>query len=206
MELLSDDERTRAARFHFHKDALKFVAARASMRSILAECTHVAAREVRFLYAKHGKPSLADNPADIRFNLSHAGDRAILGVTLERDVGVDIEVIRRDLEFEKLAERFFSLHERACLRELSAEKKMQFFFRVWTCKEAFLKAQGFGLTRSLDSFDIDLSSGAARLLATRPDPTEARDWSIVELETSPAYAAAMAVEGRVNALRVFRYE
>ena len=205
-ELLSEDERARAARFHFQKDARRFVVARASMRSILAGYTRIAARDLRFAYAEQGKPSLAQSAADIRFNLSHAGERAILGIALGREIGVDIEAMREDVEFDKLAERFFSDQERQSLRPLSPQKKFRAFFRCWTCKESFLKAQGFGLTRSLSSFDVDLSSGPAHLLATRPDPDEAQRWRLFELEAPQGYAAAVAVEGATRGLSIFRYD
>jgi len=204
-EILSEDERARAARFHFEKDARRFVVARSSMRSILAGYTNTAPRDLRFVYAEQGKPSLEQNAADIRFNLSHAGDRAILGVARGREIGVDIEAMREDVEFDKLAERFFSDEERGTLRALPREKKSWAFFRCWTCKEAFLKAQGFGLTRSLSSFDVDLSSGPARLLATRPDPAEAERWQLFELEAPPGHAAAAAVEGAISALSILGY-
>lgn len=205
-EILSENERARAARFHFQKDARRFVVARASMRSILAGYTRTAARDLRFAYSEHGKPSLTPSALDIRFNVSHAGDHAIFGVARGREIGVDIEAMREDIEFDKLAERFFSLPERQSLSSLSPEAKVRAFFRFWTCKEAFLKAQGFGLARSLSSFDVDLSSGPARLLATRPDPAEAERWGLFELDAPAGYAAAVTVEGYTSALRVFRYD
>ena len=205
-EGLSEDERARAGKFRIEKDARRFVVARASMRFILAEYVHSAARDLRFVYSKYGKPSLADPVTEIRFNLSHAGESAILGITRSRNIGVDIEAVNRNVECDKLAKRFFSTHERAWLRHLPEEERSRCFFRIWTCKEAFLKAQGFGLTRSLDSFDIDLSSGTARLLATRPDAREAQLWSLIEIETSPQHAAAVAVEGGAGALSLIRYE
>lgn len=205
-ELLSADERTRAAKFHFQRDSRKFVAARATMRLILGEYVHKAASDLRFRYTKHGKPSLADTDADICFNLSHAGERGILGITRGRDIGVDIENTGRKTEIDNLAKRFFSPAESKSLEGLPIEEKKNSFFRIWTCKEAFLKAQGLGLTRSLGSFDIDLSSGAARLLATRPDATEAARWSILELEASAGYAAAVAVEGPIQRVNLIRYE
>jgi 4'-phosphopantetheinyl transferase len=205
-ELLSTDELTRAAKFRFEKDTLKFIAARCSLRSILGGYTNLPGHDLRFVYSKYGKPNLAVNPTDIRFNLSHSGDRGILGVVLGREIGVDIECMRENVECDQLAERFFSEHERQTLRSLPSEQKMQAFFRCWTCKEALLKAEGIGLSRSLDSFDIDISSDCARILATRPDPAEAGRWCLFELEAPSGYAAAAVVESPVQAIRVFQLE
>jgi len=204
-ELLSPDERTRAARFHFEKDARRFVVARASLRSILTGYTLSPAAGLRFADARHGKPGLIDAARDIRFNLSHSGDQALLAVALGREVGADVEAIRTDVETDKLAERFFSAAERQALRALPPERRVAAFFRCWTCKEAFLKAQGIGLSRSLGSFDVDVNPGhPARLVATRPDPSEAGRWSLHELEAPPGYAAALAVEGAITALSIVR--
>lgn len=203
--LLSSEEHTRASRFHFEKDARRFTVARACLRSILAGYALLPARDLRFIYAQHGKPNLSQAAVDIRFNVSHSGDMALLGVALEREVGVDIEAVREDIETDKLAERFFSAHERESLRLLPAEQRVPSFFRCWSCKEAFLKAQGVGLSRPLGSFDVDMNPGqAARLLSTRPDPSEADRWSLYTVETAPGYAAAAAVEGSITAMTILR--
>jgi 4'-phosphopantetheinyl transferase len=202
-KLLSHDERTRASRFHFENDARRFAVARASVRSVLAGYTLSPARDLRFVYSQHGKPSLATPAPDVRFSVSHSGDFALLAVALGREVGVDIEAIREDVETDKLAERFFSVRERHCFRTLPPKKRVLAFFRCWTCKEAFLKAQGIGLSRSLGSFDVDLNPDQpAHLVSTRPDPSEADRWSLHEVEPPAGYAAAAAVEGSITAMSI----
>lgn len=204
-KLLSPDEKVRAARFHFEQDARRFSVARGRVRLILSSYVSADAAELRFVTSKYEKPSLKNPAVDIRFSVSHSGEWALVAIGLGRDVGVDLELVRDNVEVDVLAERFFSPHEREFLRSLPSEKKKTTFFRCWTCKEAFLKAQGIGLSRSLDSFDIDLS-GAAYLRATRPDPDEAARWSVFELESVPGYAAAAAAEGQVESVHIFRCE
>jgi 4'-phosphopantetheinyl transferase len=205
-DVLAVDERERAARFHFERDSRRFIVARGAVRFILASYTHAEASDLRFLYSSHGKPSLADPACDIHFSVSHSNDQALLAVTLSREVGVDIEWIREDIETDKLAERFFSPREREALRGLPADKRVAAFFRCWSCKEAFLKAQGVGLSRSLDSFDVDLNVGQpARLVATRPDAAEAQRWFLRELPIAAGYAAAVAADGVIGDLRTLQY-
>jgi 4'-phosphopantetheinyl transferase len=203
-ELLSSEERDRASRFHFEKDSRRFTVARATLRSILAGYTRAPAREIRFLYSEYGKPSFKDPAVNVQFSVSHSGDFAMVAVALDRKVGTDIEAMREDIEIEKLAERFFSTQECQTLLELPHERRLEAFFRYWTCKEAFLKAQGVGLSRGLGSFDVGLEP-RAHLAATRPDPAEAELWSMHEVESSPGYAAAVAVEGMISAIQLFRY-
>ena len=205
-DLLADEERERAARFHFEKDARRFIIARGSVRTILAAYTHSQARDLHFFYSPQGKPSLAQGASEVRLSVSHSGDLALLAVARSREVGVDIECVREDIETDKLAERFFSTRERESLRALPQEKRVAAFFRCWSCKEAFLKAQGVGLSRSLNSFDVDVNVGhPARLLATRPDPTEAGRWSLRELAVAEGYAAAVALEGTIGVLSTLTY-
>ena len=204
-KLLSEDERIRASRFRFPRDSSRFTVARASVRSILGGYTGAAARDLRFDYSRYGKPSLAGVTADIRFNVSHSADLAMLAVVRGREVGVDVETIRVEVETDKLAERYFSLHERESLRAIPNHDRVSAFFRCWTCKEAFLKAQGLGLSRSLESFDVEVNpERPARLLSTRPDPEEAARWSLRDVQPVQAYAAAVAVDGPTTSLMVFR--
>lgn len=204
-ELLSIDERARASRFHFDRDSRRFTIARGIVRAILGAYSLSPAAELSFVSGKHGKPALANSSADLRFNVSHSGEMGMLGVALGREIGVDIEAIRPDVETDKLAERFFSARERESIRGLPDEERVPAFFRCWTCKEAFLKAQGVGLSRSLGSFDVEVDpKQPASLLATRPEASEANDWALHEAETVAGYAAAVATQGSINSVRILR--
>jgi 4'-phosphopantetheinyl transferase len=201
--VLSGDERVRAARFHFERDARRFTVARATVRSILGGYAGVSNGDLRFDYSQPGKPSIAGSTTGIRFNVSHSGDLGMLAVTLGREVGVDVETAHPTVEIDKLAERYFSEQERATLRELPLEQRERAFLRCWTCKEAFLKAQGLGLGRSLDSFDVEVSpERPARLVATRPDFAEAGRWSLHEVPTQNGFASAVAWEGPIEDIEV----
>jgi 4'-phosphopantetheinyl transferase len=202
--LLSPDERHRASRFHFERDSQRFTLARASMRAILSAYTGTPADQLRFQLSANDKPAL-EPLSDIRFNISHSADMALLGIAFRREVGVDIEAIRTNVEIENLAERFFSPHERDSIRSLPDPEKVAAFFRCWSCKEAFLKAQGVGLSRSLNSFDVEVNPARpARLIATRPDANETERWSLHTMETVQGYAAAISAEGAIAELKVVR--
>lgn len=203
--LLSEDERARRSRFRFEKDARSFTVARASVRSILGGYIGSRGHDLRFDYSHHGKPALSDVSNDIRFSISHSGDLAMLAVTRGSEVGVDLELIRDNIEIDQLAARYFSEQEGASLRKLSDGERMRAFFRCWTCKEAFLKAQGLGLSRSLGSFDVEVNPDLpARLLATRPNSEEAALWSLHDISAQDNYAAAVAWEGSISWIKIFR--
>jgi 4'-phosphopantetheinyl transferase len=203
--VLSPDERARADRFHFERDCRRFTIARAVVRSILGVYVRSPASEIAFDYAHYGKPSLADGRSGVRFSISHSDEIGMLAVASGRELGVDVELIRPDVETDQLAERFFSPHERESIRGLSSGERVSAFFRCWTCKEAFLKAQGLGLSRSLDSFDVEVNPQLpARLLASRPDAQESAHWFLYDVPIGSSYRAAIAVAGPIRGMKILR--
>jgi 4'-phosphopantetheinyl transferase len=198
-KILSNDESERASRFYFLRDRQSFVASRAVLRMILAGYLAVDPGSLSFSYSKREKPSLgaAYAKSDIRFNVTHSGDIAMLAFTRQREIGVDVEQIRSDVEVESIARRFFSTHERMQLAALSSEEKVVAFFRCWTRKEAYIKATGDGLSLPLDQFDVSLGMEESNaLLATRPDESEASRWLLREVPTHPGYIAAVCARGQ----------
>jgi 4'-phosphopantetheinyl transferase len=197
--LLDADERSRAARFKFDRLTLGFTIARGRQRSILGRYLGLDPAALRFRLGAHGKPELdlVEGAPPLRFNLSHSGDFVLLAVTRERRVGVDIEAMTRAIgEMEDIAERFFAPAEVAAWRALPSTDRRHAFFLCWTRKEAFLKALGDGLSRPLDSFEVELRPGAsARLLSLDGDPAAAAAWRLVDLDPGSDYAGAVCYEG-----------
>lgn len=198
LQTLAVDEQRRAARFYFQHDREHFIIAHGVLRALLGRYLNRRPESVSFCYSEHGKPSLVLESGEdtIRFNMSHSQGMALYAVARNREVGVDLEFVRRDLEAEQIAERFFSRREIAELHALPAESRREAFFLCWTRKEAYIKARGEGLSLPLDQFDVSLTPGEpAALLSTRPDPAEALRWSLRELTAAPGYVAAIAAEG-----------
>jgi 4'-phosphopantetheinyl transferase len=197
-QVLSSDELTRAARYHFTRDRQRFVAARAWLRTILAGYIGTDPNSLTFSYSQKEKPSLgpAFDGSDISFNVSHSGGIALLAFTRRREIGVDVEQIRRDSDLEAIARRFFSTHEQSQLAALPADERTDAFFRCWTRKEAYIKATGDGLSLPLSQFDVSLAAGENNaLLATRPDASEAGRWLLREVPAGLGYIAAVCVRG-----------
>jgi 4'-phosphopantetheinyl transferase len=195
--LLSADERERAGRFVFDRDRDRYVVGRGSLRMLLGRYLETPPAQLRFTYGPRGKPALAAGaPALPHFNLAHSGDLAVYALALERDVGVDVEAVRPDFATDAIARRFFSPHEVAALRALSAAQRVTAFFSCWTRKEAYIKAQGDGLSLPLDSFDVTLGPDVpAALVSTRPDTAEASRWSLAALTPGDGYAGAVVTAG-----------
>ncbi|MDQ5822907.1 MAG: 4'-phosphopantetheinyl transferase superfamily protein [Chloroflexota bacterium] len=199
--LLSPDEVARAERFVFDKTRRHFIAARGLLRSILGWYAGRKAGELEFAYGAYGKPALAERHegAWLRFNVSHSQDLVLYAIARDREVGVDLEYMRANLQYEAIAKRFFSPRESEVLRALPEAQRCAAFFNCWTRKESYIKARGKGLAIPLDRFDVSLAPGeAAGLLEVREEPEEAGRWTISALNAAEGYAAALTVEGRVS--------
>lgn len=206
--VLAEDERARADRFHFEKDRTHFTVARATLRTILGGCLGIDPRQLQFSYSHYGKPSLATGSADdrLRFNVSHSGGMALFALSNNRELGVDIEFIRPDIEHDRIAERFFSPREVSVLLSLPEALRTEAFFNCWTRKEAYIKARGEGLSFPLDQFDVSLRPGEpAALLETLGDAGEAARWRLHAMDPREGYAAAIAVEGKDWRLNCWRW-
>jgi 4'-phosphopantetheinyl transferase len=193
-----EEERFRS----FATDALRsrWGTARGALREVLGAALGCAPREVAFRYGFHGKPQLAGSP--LRFNISHSGAVALIAVA-QVEVGVDVE-LPRPRRTDAIARRFYAPGEIERLFAIgNAAARADAFFRLWTCKEAFLKVTGEGLSRSTRSYEI--APDRSRLLWARGIPDAAARYSIYPLEIGDPYRAAMVAEGRVG-LRRHRWE
>ncbi len=201
---LSEDEIRRANAFHFPRDRKRFVRCRSSVRTILGHYVSMDPSRVQFDYGPRGKPALTGQAPNqqVCFNVSHSGDLAVIALTLNRSIGVDVEELRTDSDLESIAEKFFSPRERAALEALSPSARDRAFFLCWTRKEAYVKASGDGLARALDQFDVSLNADGPIELVTRPDLAEAARWSLYNLTLDAHYAAAVAVQGSQLRLKV----
>ena len=191
--LLSSEEQERALRFRAESSRNDFVLTRGTLRMLLAQYLDMSPQKIRFRYEEQGKPIL-EGESDLCFNVSHTDGLAVLAFVRQRALGVDVENLGREVEVERLAERFFSESERQALRHLRGRELHVAFFRCWTRKEAYIKATGNGLSLPLHQFDVSVEAGDRdALLATRPDPVEARRWKICDVPIGPGFAAAVAV-------------
>lgn len=191
--LLSADERERASRFHFARDRRHFIAARAGMRQILAGYAGEPPERLAFTYSPFGKPALVAEAAPLRFNLSHSGGYALLGVTTACEIGVDLERMRPLDDLLAIAGRFFARREFERLQALPAHQHSQAFFRCWTRKEAYIKAIGEGLSCPLDRFAVTfLPEEPVRIESIDGSRLAAAAWTLRAVDPAPGYFAAVA--------------
>lgn len=201
--VLSADELRRAKRYFHIADQERFIVGRAMLRHLLAHYLGATPAALAFSYGPHGKPALrrAAGLGDISFNVSHTGDVVLYALARGRRVGVDVEGVRDDASTLDIARRFFAPTEVQMLLALPIAERNAAFFRLWTCKEAYVKARGDGLSSSLARFVVehDATSGGLRL-AIPGDPAASKRWVLTDIRVADGYAAALAAEGQDMAL------
>jgi 4'-phosphopantetheinyl transferase len=196
--ILAADEMERARRFHFDEHRHHYIIARGLLRCLLGRYLEIEPDRLRFCYGEYGKPALVQEHGGdwMRFNLSHSHNFALYAFARNRELGIDIERIKKGFANEQIAERFFSEEETGVLRSLPKSLQDEAFFNCWTRKEAYIKAKGEGLSMPLHTFDVSLIPGEpARLLASRLDSEEASRWTLIHLTPCDGYVGAVAAEG-----------
>ena len=194
--LLSAEERERQRRFVRPIDALHYLAAHALVRTALSQYADVAPQDWQFETNKYGRPQVAE-PAgakDLQFNLSHTTGLVACGIAWRREIGVDVEDLKRAELSLNIADRYFSPQEAAELKTLPVERQPERFFEYWTLKEAYIKARGVGMSLPLDRFTIHLDSGQPIAISFAPplndDPA---CWQFAQFRPALRHVLAVAI-------------
>jgi len=183
-----------------------FTLARSALRRVLGAAVGASPASLAFVYGAHGKPALRDAP-DLHFNLTHANDVGMIAIAAT-PVGIDIEALHRDVDVLRLARRCFRPDEQrawlGCLvDEVEADggddgppqlgaAARALFFRIWTRKEAYMKATGLGFRKAPDRFSVAVR-GAPALLADEETPDAPRAWLIRDVAAPDGYVASVVV-------------
>jgi 4'-phosphopantetheinyl transferase len=154
-ESLSDDEKTRAGSFPAVSERQNFIVRRGILRTLLGTTFGIEPSRVRFTATPTGKPFLAyPENRDIFFNLSHSGNDIIYAFSERPETSIDIERIRSIENIDEMARTHFSAAEYAILMNMPGWKKNSAFIRIWSLKEALIKASGWPLEQGLAAFDV----------------------------------------------------
>lgn len=195
-------EQARAARFLNPHDRRRYIVSHAVMRTVLGLYVGMPAAALRFEAGASGKPRIVD--AELEFNLSHSGERALVAITHGGPIGVDVEAIDPRAA-ESVSRRFLSAAEHEALMATAGALRVGAFFRCWTRKESFIKALGDGLAFPLIGFDVAIEEHVGNaLLRCHVASVRADDWRVVPLAIDEEYAAAVTVTSGVA--RVWQWD
>jgi 4'-phosphopantetheinyl transferase len=194
--LLSDDERARANRFMFDRDKAEFTAVRGALRQLLGAYTGRPPAQIEFAYSAEGKPSLKanDQSPSFFFNVSHSHGQALLAFATDRDVGADVEQHDAHTDVRELSGATMSADEQQALAALAADAQRSMFYRLWSCKEAYIKAVGDGLSIPLRDFTVEITAGGPRWNIRHPATAPAL-FAVQDVPVPHGYSAAVAARG-----------
>lgn len=202
-ELLSSDESVRADKFVFPADRSRFIRSRSALRLILSRYLDYDPGDFSFRYNEHGKPELSAPPvSDLRFNLSHSAEVAVIAVASGRNVGVDINTIapaaRQNLEWIPIAKRSFSDAEQVILFSLPDTMQERMFHQIWCQKEAYTKGLGEGYRYGFQNFTVAVdSNGGTGLIADEKNPRFVEQWRLTRVEVGQGLMVVLAYDGMV---------
>lgn len=189
---LPEDEARQAAAFVFDSDRATYIAAHAMLRRVMRE---ILGKPPQIVRNPLGRPQLAPTQGGPMpsFNLTHTRGFAACAVRRGAPVGIDAEDIRRPVEAAAIAARWYTPSERRLLDRLPAERRTEMFFRIWTLKEAIVKATGHGLRIEPQRFAVDPDGGHAVIPAELGIPTR---WRLAEFSPLPHIRLAVATPGK----------
>ena len=192
---LSEDERARAERYRLPHHQYQFISTRGILRNLIGHYVGIPPGTLGLENNLQGKPSLTDpfHPS-LQFNVSHTSGMALLAIAIEHAVGIDVEQIDRNVSDQDIATRYFSPREAEHLATLSPDKRTQEFLTYWTCKEAYLKMQGIGLSGGMAHCEIALDQDGlkATVLSTH-EPDWGNDCSLFRINPGQSHIGALAV-------------
>ena len=193
---LDNSERERWGRFEHAGARRRFVLCRAALRAILCEELRCGNERLTFGELRHGKPfALVDSaPAPISFNVSHSGKHGLIAVAPSGRLGVDIEERTHRRDFDRLIEAAFGPNEQIDLKRERASGGFHLFYKLWTIKEALIKALGTGLSLDPATFEAPatMRRGATASAYRFPHIPEV-NWRIEDLGNEQ-FAAALAFD------------
>jgi 4'-phosphopantetheinyl transferase len=174
---------------------------RGLLRELLGKYHRQEPAGLEFSYGPYGKPSLsgANASSGLSFNLAHSGNLAVLAISKERNLGIDIELIKPESSGDDIARRYFSAREATELLALPPEERIEAFFHCWTRKEAYLKATGMGLQTPLDSFSVSLTPGQPAHFLGGVEPR----WNLASFQPADGYVAAIVYDGALCPIQYF---
>ncbi len=195
--LLADEELAKACRLIQPIHQKRYIASMGILRSVLAAYAGEYPENLRFVRGQWGKPRLAGSSENqgLVFNVSHSQDKMIIALGYDRPLGVDIESIRPMKTMARMAKRCFSQREWEAWSNLPEPDRETAFFRFWTLKEAFVKADGRGLGLGIQRCAFSLQEDFPKVTSVPQSCGKPGDWSVYELVVEQGFKGALCTQG-----------
>ncbi len=201
-DLLGPLETERCAAFRFEYLRANYTIVHGILRILAAKYLDCDPAKLQFGTGRYQKPYILPR-GRLQFNLSHSGDLALFGFATNCEIGVDVEKKVPKEDLLEIAGSVLCAEEMRDLMSLDAGERQEAFFRVWTRKEAYVKAVGNGLQTPLDTFRVSLRPAEdARLLHINGNYEAGARWMLHTIDSLPGAAAALAYPGPRKQVRL----
>jgi len=197
---LSEVEIAKSERFHYQKDRQSYIIVHGLIRWISGNLLGMEPKAIRIDYNAYGKPFIPNNTGNIFFNVSHSSGASVLAFDQGHEIGADIEKIDPDFDFQPIIQRFFTEKENRFINEPGKQSSHR-FYKLWTRKEAFLKALAIGITENLD-VEVFRRRNYLDLKDKRNDGIRSNDFLLKTMSFRNEYILSIAsksVPGKINA-------
>ena len=192
---LRGEEKNRYNRYQSQRQREHFLFGRVLLKTILSKYIGCAPADLKLDIDTRGKPFVSsDNTLSLAFNLSHSGNRVVFAVSKNQDLGVDLELIKKERAILKIAERYFSTSETRELRNLPKASQVKRFYELWTLKESVLKACGYGLSRGLSEIEFSFPASDKLVMHSAPGNENLTHWQSWQIEEYKNYMLAVSVK------------
>lgn len=182
--LMNEEEGQKAEKFYRQEDKIRFIIGKGFLRRLIGKYQKISPKTVLFRHNKQNKPLLATQN-NFHFNISHAGEWVVFALS-SAATGIDIEPINSSFNYQEVVPQFLEPSEIEFIAKSAYPH--QSFFKLWTRKEAFLKALGWGLTDHLNQYCF---LDGWRTISL-PEPIDQKDWQIKSLLMEKNYSLSLA--------------
>ena len=207
--ILSAEEKERSERFVHFMDRKRFIASHGFMRTALSSYFNAQPETIEYSKKENGKPIIkpGTQKTELNFNLSHANHFAMLAVSKNLEVGMDVEYMDRKSEWKKIIKRFFTETEQQAIFSLPENQQQQAFFQTWTRKEAHMKVTGKGLRLAPTQFTVTTPPTSAALLAeNEQSDSYIKKYAMLDIklpESASTYCSCLSTQGQADKIERF---
>ena len=192
---LRGEEKNRYNRYQSQRQREHFLFGRVLLKTILSKYIGCAPADLKLDIDTRGNPFVSsDNTLSLTFNLSHSGNRVVFAVSKNQDLGVDLELIKKERAILKIAERYFSTSETRELRNLPKASQVKRFYELWTLKESVLKACGYGLSRGLSEIEFSFPASDKLVMHSAPGNENLTHWQSWQIEEYKNFMLAVSIK------------
>ena len=198
LKLVSDKEHQRYQNIQHEQKRRHYLLTRALVRLCLSHYTGVPAWDLQFTKQADGKPEMAPAHKRVSFNLSHSDHYILCAVAHSGALGIDVEHTERGNRWPRIAEHYYSRSEQDYIQRYTNETdQRKAFYRLWTIKEAFAKATGKGLSKTLSKYYFELGEKGTQVF-DQHSQTALDHWFFNTQAIHPHHYVSVAYQAEVS--------